>query len=261
MIAKLILSLLLLQGAGGLGGFGGKAGAGRGAGGGCTAPTMTNRWPMYGAGNTCGAGAPCTNGLLLSNVVDVVAANNLVNSGSTAPIYTTGQVHGLAAGVFSGTSGSISLNTPIAAATVSMTYYAVVNVTAAGGNRAIIGCTGSSDCIEWRMSGSNQQLLNQGTAVIVTGATSLTTGYHLLEMEYNTSTGVASLYVCSGGTCTLDATATSAQSILNAVDTVGAAIGVNDFYDAGIAEVGFINSVSSTTRTQIGTWGSCQFAL
>jgi len=228
-----------------------------------TAPTMTNRWPMYPSPPIlCTGAGTCTNGLGLETVVDPIAGNNLVQPAGSRPTYTTGQVNGVAAAVFNGSSQVLPITNPLSSSTVSWTYYAVVNVPSSpSGIHAIMGCTFSSGCLEWRFDGATQSLLNQGVVLIVGGSTTITPGYHLLMAEYNQSTGLATLKICSGGSCTTDATATVVTTLSTNVNSVGAAIGVGDYWTSGIAEVGFVNSVSGTIESQVAAWGACKFAL
>jgi hypothetical protein len=228
----------------------------------CTPPTMTNRWPMYASPpNTCTGGVTCTNGMQIEQVVDPAGGNTLSQPSGSKPTYTTGQINGLAAATFNGTGSLFPITSPLSSSNVSWTYYAVVNVPSnPSGSHAIIGCSFSSGCLEWRMDSGKSLLLNQGIAGLVEGAT-LTAGYHLLLAEYNQSTGLATLKTCAGGSCTTDATATVVSALSTNVDEVGAAFGVGDFWNSGIAEVGFINSVSGTIESQVAAWGACKFAL
>lgn len=228
----------------------------------CTAPSMTNRWPIYTSPpNTCHGGVTCTNGLGAETIVDATGTNNLVAPGSQ-PIWTTGQVNGLAAAIFNGSNEVLPISTPLSSSNTSWTYYAVVNVPSSpSGNHAIMGCTVTGGCLEWRLNGTHQELLNQNIAVILTGSTTLTPGYHMLLAEYNQSTGLATLKICASGTCTTDATTTNAQALSTSVDSVGAAQGVHDFWNDAIAEAAFANSVSGTIESQVATWGQCKFSL
>jgi hypothetical protein len=213
--------------------------------------------------NTCTGGITCTNGAQIEQVFDAAGSNTLSQPAGAKPFYTTGQINGLAAAVFTnGTTDVFPITTPIASSTVSWTYYAVVNIPASpSGSHAIMGCTFSSGCLEWRLDSGKPLLLNQGVAGLVVSSTALSAGYHLLIAEYNQSTGLATLKTCASGSCTLDTTATTVSALSTNVDSVGAAGGVGDYWNSGIAEVGFINSVSGTIESQVAAWGACKFGL
>jgi hypothetical protein len=198
----------------------------------------------------------------IEQVFDAAGSNTLSQPSGSKPFFATGQINGLAAATFNGTGTVFPIASPLSFSNVSWTYFAVVNIPSSpSGSHAIIGCSFSSGCLEWRLDSGKPLLLNQGVAGLVGSSTTLSPGYHLLLAEYNQSTGLATLKTCAGGTCTLDATATTVSPLSTNVDEVGAAFGVGDFWNSGIAEVGFINSVSGTVESQVAAWGACKFAL
>jgi hypothetical protein len=138
-----------------------------------------------------------------------------------------------------------------------MGYYAVVNVTASG-VQAIIGDNVSSGAVEWRINGTHQELLQQSVAVIATGTTTLTAGWHTLAFTYNQSTGAYALYICTGGTCNSDGSGSNAKAIGTDMTQLGAAPAASEYFASSIAEIGFNNSA---TIAGVGAWSSCKFAI
>lgn len=224
----------------------------------CTPPTMTYRWPVYGAGNTCNGGLACSNGLGIDTLVDVVGTNNATQATSgNRPIYTTGAINSLPAAAYNGTTNVLSLGTALMAATT--TYVALgIKIDTSSLHGAIFGGPSGGE-LELRVNGTHQELLIENVAVIGTGTTTLTNGsFMTLVATYNSGTGTWALYTCSGGTCTVDSSGTNIKTITAGMSNLGAAPGSSEFYSSNIAEFEYASSI---TTAGIGAYSLCKFGI
>lgn len=256
MLKLIAFTLLLIQGYPRVGP--GTAAPHGGGGSVCTSPpTSFYHWPTYGSTNTCAGGSACTNGAGMDKLVDVVAANNAVQSTSgNRPIYTTGQVNGLPANVYTaGGTQTLTFPTRLPDSGNLLTLYAVVKPNSGSGPFPLMGP--SVGGLEWRINSGHQELLLANISGIGVGTATISSSvYSMLVAQYNETTGAYAFYECSGGTCTLDASGTTLVSVTGP-DSIGFSTGDGSF-GGGIADEGFINA---TTTTGIGAYALACFAI
>ncbi len=229
----------------------------------CALTGATYQWPVYNAANTCGTGVACTNGAGINTLASIATANNATQATTASqPIYTTGQVNGLPAMVFNGTSDVLTLATGIGLNQPTITWYSVVKPTSAATNQVIVGgsVTGS---FEWAISSTkHQEIVEDNVVVIGTGtATISSTAYTTLVAQYTLSTGAWQLYTCSGGTCTSDGSGTTTLPggmFTNDTNTFGYTTSADGYSTASIAEIGYFNTI---TLSNIAGYSSCKYAI
>jgi hypothetical protein len=235
----------------------------------CTPPTMTYRWQVADPGTLCGSGVACTNGAGIQSIPSSATSNTASQSAGTGqqPVYTTGAINGLPAALFNGATNqrSLTIGSPIAVGSGTLTWYAVLEPTsAASASLGIIGAptqAGGSGSFEWRITGSsnNQQTLSEQRAGIGLGtATIATSHFSAIVTTYNFSTGAWALYTCASGTCTSDGSGTATATWGLTIRELGAASGDTAWFNGYIAEWGYLNSISTTG---IASYVNCQYGI
>lgn len=221
----------------------------------CTPPSMTYRWVVDNASNTCNGGSACTNGAGIDTLVSTATANNATQgTAGNRPLFSTATtLNGHATAQFTASS-SQTLGLASGIGVTAYTIYAVIEPTGTG-NRAFVG--GATGELEYRINSSNhQELLYAFHASIGTGtATFSGSSFVAIAETYDSTSGAYALYTCAGGTCTSDGTGTSAQPISPATSLGGN----TDFFNGYIAEIGAANSILSVAS--IGTYVNCEYGL
>jgi hypothetical protein len=224
----------------------------------CTPPTMTYRWQVANSGILCGTGIACTNGAGTFSLPSSATSNTASQGASgNQPIYTTGAINGLQAALFNGTSQTLAFSNTFGTSG-TMTLYAVIEPTSSGGGILGSATAGTNGSVEWAINGGGGQFFNSlNRAAIASGAATISTShFSTLAMTYDFTSGVANLYICSGGTCTLDGTGTSTAQFFNATNSLGTT-GIF-FFSGYIAEWGYLNSVNTAG---IATYSQCEYGI
>lgn len=229
----------------------------------CVAPTTTDRWVAWDSSTSCGGS--CSNGSQISNISDLVGTHGFNQATSARqPIYVTNVINGLAAAHFVKANTNFMQMTTAITLSGGFTLYAVVkpNLTANTGGAVIAGT--SNNNLEWALSENSagtfteQYANSQGVVLLGSGGFVLSTSApYTIVVQYNTSTHAWNFWSCSGGTCSSQASGTTSSS-LTQFQTIGGAINVTEYVDAYIAEVGYMNS---TTTTGIGAWSLCKYGI
>jgi len=221
----------------------------------CNAPTMTNRWSVYASSGTNGSG--------LATLVDAVAGNNAVQAtGGSQPIYATGAVNGLPALTYN-SSSQMQLTTGLAGTTgaFTATFYAVVKPSNTTGTFPIMGNSGNSVALEWRIAAGHQELLTSSVRSLGVGTAVISsTSYSTLIAQYNNNFagGGWAFYLCSAGTCTSDGSGSNGNYTFDqVVNSIGQASPDGSFVGS-IAEFGYFNG---TTTAGIAAWSACQYGI
>lgn len=220
----------------------------------------TSNWQAWAATSTCAGGSACTNGAGVDTVVDRgSAANNLTQTTSgQRPIYTTGEVNGLATAKWTSTSMRLNATANVTQANTTTTWFAVVRPSSTGA--VIIGQGGTTGNLEWRINSSgHQEILKSGVSSIGTGTATFTSGnYYALLATYNQPTGAWAFYVCSSGTCAADGSGTNAVTFTAQVATIGFTSADQANTNQYIAEEAVYLSI---TTSGFGTYAQCKYGL
>lgn len=215
----------------------------------CAPPSGFTRWAAYDSTNVCSGGCSGSNIVTslgnfgAGNVATAAASSNYVASCTNSqPCINMPQ---------------FNLGTGIASGTGTYTFYAMLQQQGGGSFYALWGGTGTP--IEIARCGNNSQNARVGNTSCTSGSTSFTNGVWYTWVEtLNMTSGAASFYVCSGGTCTSDGTGTLASTAsTNAVTQLGGP-SRDIAWNGEVAEFGY---EAGSSITGIGNWSSCKYGI
>lgn len=187
---------------------------------------------------------------LITAVTDAVNGDIYTATLTARPTYTTAGKNGLNVATFNGTANALlstnTINSVGPPNTLLRTFVCVFNVTGSGVNRSLFGAHGSGG-FECRVNASEFiEVLSNNTASLATGATVVTSGWHIVIVTQDATT--VNIYLDSP--TVVDGT--GAGTTL-AADTyyIGAQNG-SEFFKTDIGEIQFFNTVrNGTDRTTI----------
>lgn len=171
------------------------------------------------------------NDTLTAWVDDSPAGNDATANGS--PVYLTGQVNGLPAVQFNGSSQWLTAAGSTSAS--KQTTFVVVRMASLSGTQALVAGSAANSCLEFRIASGYPELLNQNSASLLTGSNILTVDtWTLVSATYNEDTDAIS--VRKNGTANTG-TYTGALSGTSTVLVGKQGGGSPEYLNARIAEV------------------------
>lgn len=230
--------------------------------GGCTPPTMTYRWSAYALTGTpncgTGGGTTCTtSGQSVYSIPESVASNTATDSG-TLGTYQTNAINGLPAISINSTSG-YAMTTNIPSSVTTYTLYAIFSAGNASSFSALFGSASASNSIEYGLESSKQFLREDNNGPTAGGTTLSNNTWYTGVMTWNTASGAYVLYLCSAGTCSVDASGTVVTAPSDPITNLAGPS--RDYAFLGsVAEWGYRNGIDSNPSSDIGAWSLCKFA-
>jgi hypothetical protein len=235
----------------------------------CNPPTPTYDAQMWNSSNYCTSGTTaCSNGLGLYKVQDSAGSDTATQStGAQQPIYTTGQVNGLAAAVFTAASSeNMGLASSIPYNWTIYSGFAVVKspVHTDGSNYGILGNSSSGAYWGefWSSYNSFTFKVSNGSASIYTANSAFPDStWVMVAFQWNVSTGAYYIWRITGSAVTVLASGTQTATPSGAgyqLNDIGA-YGSSSWNNQAIAEVALYNGTISTSALQ--TYASCKYGF
>jgi len=234
----------------------------------CIAPTTDYRWSAFNSANTCnaangthGSGGSCST---TGNTVDGLTPQSgsifwFQDTTANRPTYKTAALNGKPSILFTAANAQNMGSSGIPYLT-SFTAYVVYKHGTTGG--IIASCGGTTvGCVELFDNGTNFQFNNLNRNVIATGTHTLTVGnWYVSVTQYNFTTGAASLFLCSGGTCIVDGTGSLVSGNWGFNVTTLGGISGGGYFNSELAEFGWTQN-NTSINSAIATYVQCQYGI
>lgn len=216
----------------------------------CVGPSMTYRWtPTSG----CSTSTPCATDQVAGNNASQTSSGNLPGYGATCGPNSTPCL------TFNGTSGYITMATPIVSTITAFTVYAIVNATSLATTGGMIG--GAIGGLEFRINSSTGVLDMSSVAIsdFAIGTTSHSTGTWYTLVGTYSSAGTWTFYHASaGGLVQEDTGSTAFSPFTGTTGDLGATHVTSEYFNGKIAEWGYLNSISTAG---IANWSVCHYGI